>query len=481
MNDRSRSPSSLSSCSSAPSGSGKSTFARAALPADRGAVVRLLPRPGLRRRERPGRDRATPSTCCTSSPRKRLAAGRLTVVDATNVQPEARKPLVALAREHHVPAGRDRLRPARERSATSATATRPDRDFGAARRPPASAAAAPLAARPRARGLPPRLRASSRPRRSTRPTIERQPLWNDRRDEHGPFDIIGDVHGCFAELDALLDASSATRSTRTTAGDRVASRRAARRSSSAISSTAARTIPGVLRLVMAMVGGGHRALRARQPRREAAAQAARAATSRSPTASPSRSRSSNGEPPEFRERGRRRSSTASSATTCSTTASSSSRTPGMKEEMQGRGSGAVRDFALYGETTGETDEFGLPVRYNWAAEYRGRGDGRLRPHAGARAGVAEPHDQHRHRLRLRRQADRAALSRARARLGAGARDLRRAGPAVPAQPTAPALTAQQEHDDVLDLDDVLGKRHRRRPACAATSRSARRTPPPRSR
>ena len=43
----------------------------------------------------------------------------------------------------------------------------------------------------------------------------------------------------------------------------------------------------------------------------------------------------------------------------------------MKEEMQGRGSGAVRDFALYGETTGETDEFGLPVRYNWAAEYRG--------------------------------------------------------------------------------------------------------------
>jgi protein phosphatase len=44
---------------------------------------------------------------------------------------------------------------------------------------------------------------------------------------------------------------------------------------------------------------------------------------------------------------------------------------GMKEELQGRGSGKVREFALYGETTGETDEFGLPVRYNWAAEYRG--------------------------------------------------------------------------------------------------------------
>jgi len=45
---------------------------------------------------------------------------------------------------------------------------------------------------------------------------------------------------------------------------------------------------------------------------------------------------------------------------------------GLKEEFQGRGSGAVREFCLYGETTGETDEFGLPVRYNWAADYRGQ-------------------------------------------------------------------------------------------------------------
>jgi protein phosphatase len=45
---------------------------------------------------------------------------------------------------------------------------------------------------------------------------------------------------------------------------------------------------------------------------------------------------------------------------------------GLREEMHGRGSGAVRSFALYGETTGETDEFGLPVRFNWASEYRGK-------------------------------------------------------------------------------------------------------------
>lgn len=45
---------------------------------------------------------------------------------------------------------------------------------------------------------------------------------------------------------------------------------------------------------------------------------------------------------------------------------------GMRAELQGRSSGRVHAFALYGETTGETDEFGLPVRYNWAKEYRGR-------------------------------------------------------------------------------------------------------------
>ena len=44
---------------------------------------------------------------------------------------------------------------------------------------------------------------------------------------------------------------------------------------------------------------------------------------------------------------------------------------GMKEPYIGRASGRVRDFALYGETTGETDEFGLPVRLSWAQDYRG--------------------------------------------------------------------------------------------------------------
>src|SRR5512138_2432322 len=60
---------------------------------------------------------------------KRLAAGRLTVVDATNVQPEARKPLVALARQYHcLPVAIVLDLP--ERLCQDRNADRPDRDFG---------------------------------------------------------------------------------------------------------------------------------------------------------------------------------------------------------------------------------------------------------------------------------------------------------------------------------------------------------------
>src|SRR5436853_1082529 len=61
--------------------------------------------------------------------RKRLAAGRLTVVDATNVQPEARKPLVALAREYHcLPVAIVLDMP--ERLCQDRNQERPDRSFG---------------------------------------------------------------------------------------------------------------------------------------------------------------------------------------------------------------------------------------------------------------------------------------------------------------------------------------------------------------
>ena len=129
---------------------------------------------------------------------KRLAAGRLTVVDATNVQPEARQPLVALAREYHVlPVAVVLNMP--ERVCQERNRERADRDFGA------------HVVRNQSQQLRRSLRNLKRegfrhiyelssPEEVEAATVVRQPLWNNRKDDHGPFDIIGDVHGCFDEL-----------------------------------------------------------------------------------------------------------------------------------------------------------------------------------------------------------------------------------------------------------------------------------------
>ncbi len=45
---------------------------------------------------------------------------------------------------------------------------------------------------------------------------------------------------------------------------------------------------------------------------------------------------------------------------------------GLSEELQGRNSPAVRTFCLYGQTTGKTDKLGLPIRGDWAAKYGGK-------------------------------------------------------------------------------------------------------------
>src|SRR6202453_3447506 len=134
--------------------------------------------------------------------RKRLAAGKLTVVDATNVQPEARKPLVALAREFHVlPVAIVLNLP--EKLCHERNQSRPDRQFG------------PHVIRNQSQQLRRSLRGLERegfrhvfvlstPEEVSSVTLVRQPLWNNLTHEHGPFDIIGDVHGCYDELVDLL-------------------------------------------------------------------------------------------------------------------------------------------------------------------------------------------------------------------------------------------------------------------------------------
>jgi protein phosphatase len=133
---------------------------------------------------------------------KRLAAGRLTVIDATNVKREDRAKLVRLAREHHfLPVAIVFDLP--ERVSQDRNRNRPDRDFG------------PHVIRNQIRELRRGLRGMRKegfrqvhvldsPEAIEAATITRTRLWNNRTGEHGPFDIIGDVHGCYDELELLL-------------------------------------------------------------------------------------------------------------------------------------------------------------------------------------------------------------------------------------------------------------------------------------
>ena len=198
--------------------------------------------------------------------------------------------------------------------------------------------------------------------------IVRQPLWADRREEHGPFDIIGDVHGCFDELVALLEKLGYN-----VGGPpgRPTAHHPEGRRAVFVGDLVDRgpNSPGVLRLVMAMVAdaaalcvpGNHdsklvRKLKGRDVQithglAETLAQLA-------------------GEPDDFK-----RSVLEFLDGLVSHYVLDDGRLvvahAGLKQELQGRASGQVREFALYGETTGETDEFGLPVRHNWADDYRG--------------------------------------------------------------------------------------------------------------
>src|SRR5260370_28719917 len=133
---------------------------------------------------------------------KRLPAGKLVVIDDTNVQAEARKPIIALARQFHcIPTAivfdlAEKLCHQRNRD-------RPDREFG------------PHVVRQQSQQLRRSLRNLERegfrrvhvlrtPEEVDAAEIEREPLWNNLKHEHGPFDIIGDIHACFEELLELL-------------------------------------------------------------------------------------------------------------------------------------------------------------------------------------------------------------------------------------------------------------------------------------
>jgi protein phosphatase len=386
--------------------------------------------------------------------RKRLAGGRLTVVDATNIQPEARKPLVALAREFHVlPVAIVLNMP--ERLCHERNQNRPDRQFG------------PHVVRNQSQQLRRSMRGLERegfrhvfvlgsPEEVSAAAITRQPLWNNQKHEHGPFDIIGDVHGCYEELTALLGQLGYRMHEEPQATKAIPpeGRRAV-----FVGDLVDRgpKIPEVLRLVMGMVDegtalcvpGNHdmklmRKLKGRDVQlthglADSIAQL-------------------DNEPPEFKQQVIRFLDDLVSHYVFDDGKLVVAHA-GMKEEMQGRGSGKVRDFALYGETTGETDEYGLPVRYNWAAEYRGKA-----MVVYGHTPVAEPEWLNRTinidtgcvfggKLTALRYPERELVS-----VPARKTYYEPAKPFLPAVEAVAALSAQQQLDDVLEIEDVIGKR-----------------------
>ncbi len=299
---------------------------------------------------------------------QRLAAGRLTVIDATNVQPEARRELVMLAREHDVlPAAIVLDLP--EKLCAERNAGRPDRDFG------------PHVLRRQRGQLRRGLRGLARegfrtvhvlhtPEEVAAAAITRTRLYSDLRHEAGPFDIIGDVHGCRAELEQLLtelgyeiDRDAAGRA----AGARHPDRRAV-----FVGDLVDRgpDTPGVLRLVMGMVAAGTafcvagnheakllKALRGKNVTRSHGLDASMEQLDL--------------ETEEFRAGAARFIDGLISHYVLDGGRLVVAHA-GLIERYHGRASGRVREFCLYGQTTGETDEYGLPVRYPWATEYRGR-------------------------------------------------------------------------------------------------------------
>jgi protein phosphatase len=388
--------------------------------------------------------------------KKRLARGLLTVVDATNVQPESRKPLVTLAREFHaLPVAIVLDVP--EKVCRDRNKDRADRTFG------------PHVVRQQMQQLRGSLRKLEREgfrhvfvleslEDIEAATVERQPLWNNRKTEHGPFDIIGDIHGCFDELAALLQ-ELGYQVARSDGEYAFATSHPDGRKALFVGDLVDRgpNVPDVLRLVMAMtaqgtglsVPGNHdiklmRKLRGKDVRithglAESLAQL-------------------EPEPPEFRravadfidglvshyvfDDGKLVVAHA-----------------GLKESLQGRGSGGVREFALFGETTGETDEYGLPVRYPWAQDYRGRAavvyghtpvpeatwlNNTLCVDTGCVFGG---------KLTALRWPERTLVS-----VPAARTYYEPVKPFLPAPTAGSPLTDQQLHDDLLDLEDVLGKR-----------------------
>src|SRR5262249_36280400 len=213
-----------------------------------------------------------------------------------------------------------------------------------------------------------------RPEEVETATVVREPLHVNRRDDRGPFDIIGDVHGCLDELKDLLGKLGYTLAEAIVAEGRpaVVVTPPEGRKAVFVGDLVDRgpDSPGVLRLAMRMVEAGT-ALCVRGNHDDKLLRKLRGREVSITHGLAGTLEQLGDEPPEFVARVREFLDGLPTHYVLDGGRIVVAH-PGLKEELQGRVSERVRAFALYGETTGESDEFGLPVRLNWAAEYRGR-------------------------------------------------------------------------------------------------------------
>jgi protein phosphatase len=307
---------------------------------------------------------------------KRLATGKLTVIDATNVQPEDRKEYIRLAREYHFLSVAIALN-VPEEICHERNAQRPDRQFGS------------HVVRRHTQALRRSLRGLEREgfryvhvlnslEDINNLEIERQPLWNNRKYEKGPFDIIGDIHGCCDELEGLLQKLGYVQNP-SIQSDKFWNfplyHHPEGRKAVFLGDLVDRgnRILDTVKLVHNMVQAGtgicvpgnheHKLLRKLRGKNVRVNHGLEQTLAEIDTI-----------PEDIRETSIKELREFFDSLVSHYLLDGGNLVvahAGMKKEMQGRGSGAVREFALYGETTGEIDEFGLPVRFNWASEYRG--------------------------------------------------------------------------------------------------------------
>ncbi|GHU56347.1 polynucleotide kinase-phosphatase [Clostridia bacterium] len=297
---------------------------------------------------------------------KRLNLGLLTVIDATNVQRESRESIVKLAREQNCHAVAIVLNTPEEICMTR-NESRPDRnDLGG------------HFVRRQATQLKRSLKHLEKEgfryvfvvnseEDANEIEIVRKPLWNNKKDEHGAFDIIGDVHGCYDELCELLVKLDYVVDKENCAAAPPTGRKAV-----FLGDLCDRGTQNIktLRLVMNMrkegnaycVMGNHdfKLLKYLKGAKVTQTHGLESTVSEFENADE-----------EFLEETKKFLESLISHYVFDDGKLVAAHA-GLKEKLQGRGSSKVRNFCMFGETTGETDEYGLPVRFQWANEYRGR-------------------------------------------------------------------------------------------------------------